>query len=75
MGGATRLLLNCPSMEVSSLLEFIKSGVEDFRIPSIFGLMLRPQGGAVVTMRILFLVTLVPVLSLEDCVEGFLSPL
>ena len=50
MGGATRLLVNCRSMEVSNLLYFLKSGVADCRILSISGLMLRTQGGAVVTI-------------------------
>ena len=48
MGGATRLSVNCRSIEVSNLLDFLKSGVVDCHISSISGLTLSPQGGAVV---------------------------
>ena len=75
MGDTTRLLVNYPSMEVSNLLDFLKSGVADCRISSIFGITLRPQGGEVVPMGILFPVPLVPVLLLENGVEDFLIPL
>ena len=75
MGSATRLLVNCPSMEVSNLLDFLKYEVADFRILSIFGLTLRPQSGAVVPMGILIPVPLVPLPSLEAGVENLLIPL
>ena len=48
MGGATRLLVNCRSMEMSNILDFLKYGVADCHILSISGLKLSPQGGAVV---------------------------
>ena len=60
---------------MSNLLDFIKPGVTDFFLSSIFGLALRHQGGAVVTTGILVPVPLVPVLSLESGVEDFLIPL
>ena len=75
MGGATRLLVNCPSMEVSNLLDFIKYELADFRILSIFGLALRPQGGSVVQLGILVPVPLVPLMSLEAVLEYLLIPL
>ena len=56
MGNATRSSVNCRSMEVSNLLEFIKSRVADFRILSNSGIMLRPQGWEVAPMEILVLV-------------------
>ena len=74
MGCATRLLVNCPSIEVSNLLDFLKYGVTDCRILSIFGLALRQQGGALVPMLILVMLPMVPVLSLEAEVEDFLIP-
>ena len=62
-------------MEVSNLLNFLKSGVVDSHIYSIFGLALRPKGGAVVPMEIMVQVPLVPILSLEDGVEYFIIPM
>ena len=64
MGGKTILLVNCQSMEVSNLLDFLKSGVLDFCVLTIFGLTLIPQVGSVVPMGILFPLPLVPLLSL-----------
>ena len=64
MGGTTILLVNCQSMEVSNLLDFLKFGVVDCRVLTIFGLTLIPQVGSVVPMGILFPLPLVPLLSL-----------
>ena len=75
MGGATILLVNFPSMEVSNLSDFIKYGVADFRISSILRLTLRLQCGVVVPVRILVPVPLVLVLSLEPEAEDWLIPL
>ena len=69
MDRATRLLVNLTSMEVSNLLDFLKSGVGDCRILSTFYFMLRPQGGSLVPMGIM-----VPVLSLESGLENLLIP-
>ena len=71
MSGSARLLVNCSSMEVSNLLEFLKSGVVDDHISSIFGITLRSQGGAVVSMVIMVMVPLVMVPSLESGVEVY----
>ena len=74
MGGVTRLLENFPSMAVSNLMDFLKYGVADYRISSIFGITLRSQCGALV-------VTLVPMgilvllMSLEVRGEVTLIPL
>ena len=59
-------------MEVSNILDFIKSGVEDCRISSIFGLMLGPQGGAVASIETLVPGPLFPALSLEAAREYLL---
>ena len=75
MGGTSRLLVKYLSMEVSNVLDFLKYGVADCRILSIYGLVLRPQGGEVVPMGILVAVPLVPLLSLEAGVEDLLIPL
>ena len=58
-------------MEVSNLLDPLKSGVEDFRISSISEITFRSQGGAVVPMGILVPVPLGPLMSLETGVEYF----
>ena len=47
MGGTTRLLAIYQSMEVSNLLDYLRSGEIDCRISPISWLMLRPQCGAV----------------------------
>ena len=47
MGSTFRLLVNCRSMEVSNLLEFLKYGVADCLILSISELTLGPHGGTV----------------------------
>ena len=60
-------------MEVSNLLEFLKSGVADFRVSSIFGFKLRPKDGPVLPMVFLVLVPLVPLLTLKASVEDLLS--
>ena len=75
MGGVTRLLANCWSIEASNLLDFLKYGVADCYKSSTYELTLRPQFGAVPPMETLFLVTLVPSLSLESGLEYFLIPL
>ena len=48
MVGATRLLVNFWPMEVSNLLDFMRSGEVDCRLFPISGIMLRPQGEALV---------------------------
>ena len=57
MVGATKLLVKFLSMEVSNLSESLIFGVADCCISSVFGIMMSPQGGAVVvslvTMEIL----------------------
>ena len=62
-------------MKVSNLLDFLRSGVADCHILSIFGLTLRPQGAAVIPTEILVPVPLVPSLSLEAGVEDLLITL
>ena len=42
IGGATRLLVNCQLMEVSNLLDFLRSGKVDFCISPIYWIALRP---------------------------------
>ena len=74
MGGATKLLVKFPSMEVSNLLKYTRSGVADFCIFPILGITLRPYGGAVV-VSLVPMVILVQLLSLEDGVEYLLIPL
>ena len=75
MGGATILLVNFLSMEVSNLLDSLKSWVADCRILSICGLTLRTQVRKVVPLGILVPVPLVLLLSLGAGVEYFLIPL
>ena len=70
----TRLLENFSSMAASNLLDFLKSGVADFHILSIFGLMLRPQCGALVWSQFIMGI-LVLVLSLEVGLEYSLIPM
>ena len=62
-------------MEVSNLLDFLKYGVADCCILSIYGITLRPQGGIEAPMEILVLIPLVTELSLESRVEYLLIPL
>ena len=62
-------------MEVSNLLDFLKFGVAHCRISSIYGLMLKPQGGQASLMEILVLVPPVPALSLEAGMEYLFIPL
>ena len=75
MGDATSVLVNCRSVEVSNLLNFLKSGVSDSHISSISGITLRPQVGSVASMEILVPVPLVPEPSLESGVEDLLITL
>ena len=58
MGSATRLLVNFHSMEVSNLLDLLRSGVADCLLLQIYRTTLRPQGGAVVPM--------IPIISGEE---------
>ena len=61
-------------MEVLNLLDFTKSAVVDCRILSIFGIMLRPQCGALVWSQFIMGI-LVLVLSLEVGLEYSLIPM
>ena len=62
-------------MEVLHFLDFPKCAVVDCRILSIFGLMLRLQGGALAPMEIMVSLLMVPELSLESGVEYLIIPL
>ena len=74
MGGVTILLENFPSMAVSNIMDFLKYGVADYRISSIFGLPLRSQSGAVAVI-VVPVGILVPLLSLKVRLEVSIIPL
>ena len=74
MGGVTKLLVDFSSMEVSNLLECMRSGVMGWILFLTLGLQIASAGGTVVVllgpMQIL-----VPVLSLKYGVEVLIIPL
>ena len=74
IGGKNILLGRFTYMAASNLLDFIKSGVADFRILSIYVLMLRQHDRAVV-LSLFQMGFLVPVLSLESGLEDLLITL
>ena len=73
IGGATKLLVRFPSMEVSNLSEYFIFGVEDLCLFQIPGL-LRSSACQAVLLLLDLMNLLVPVLSLESGVEVFLLP-
>ena len=64
MGGATKLLVNFPSMEVSNLSESLRYGVADCLLFPTPGLQIDSAGRAVL-VPLFPMEILVPVLSLE----------
>ena len=74
MGGATKLLVNFSSMEVSNLSESLRFGVADCLLFPIPGLHIALEDGAVLVQLVLMEI-LVLLLLLESGVEFFLLPI